>query len=808
MIKNYFKLAWRNLVKNKAFSLINIIGLSVGIAFVLLIGAYIYSELKVNAGIKNNDSIYLVQSKWKDPNMGYDFTTLAPLAKALKENYPGIVEDYYHHDGITSIVSKGDKKFSEGLQVGDSTMLDMFGFPLLYGDAKTALNKPAALALTAAMAKKYFGKTDVLGQTLTIQSFSGSKQDFEITAVLKDPPMNTITNWGNGINKGENQFFLPAASLRFFGRDAGFEAWQNTFIISYVQLKKGIDPASLQQPVKQLMQTNCSPDVQKNLEIFFTPVKDYYLQSNSGIAYRLIFTLGFSAVFILLMAVINFVNISVGGAASRLKEIGVRKVMGSTRVQLIVQFLSESVLIVAFSVSVSLVLYIIARPYFSEMLGKPLPPLNSFPVYFIFVPLSMVALIGVLAGMYPAFLLSKQRSVESLKGKLETVKEKIIFRYSLIGVQFITAIVVFVAAITINKQVSFFFSKDLGYQKEQVITAKVPRDWTPAGVQHMATIRNEFAALPEVEAASFSFEIPDGASASMNNTVYKAAEDSSRGVIAESLFTDEKYTGTYKIPVVAGEFFNAKGGMPDSSGVVINESTAKGLGWDDANTAIGQQIKFQGNQRVFTVGGVVKDFHFGPLQEAIRPMYFIHVSSAPLFRYMSFKIKAGNSAAAIAAIQKKWSVLLPDAPFAYVFMDDTLAKLYSMEMQMKKASTAATVIALLIVLLGVLGVVTQSISKRTKEVGIRKVLGASVLQVIMLFAKEFAVIIIIANVVAWPVAYLALRNWLNNYAYRINLTLFPFIAVGCILLILVAGMVSIKTVKTALTNPVNSLRSE
>jgi putative ABC transport system permease protein len=189
-------------------------------------------------------------------------------------------------------------------------------------------------------------------------------------------------------------------------------------------------------------------------------------------------------------------------------------------------------------------------------------------------------------------------------------------------------------------------------------------------------------------------------------------------------------------------------------------------------------------------------------------MYFIHVSSAPLFRYMSFKIKAGNSAAAIAAIQKKWSVLLPDAPFAYVFMDDTLAKLYSMEMQMKKASTAATVIALLIVLLGVLGVVTQSISKRTKEVGIRKVLGASVLQVIMLFAKEFAVIIIIANVVAWPVAYLALRNWLNNYAYRINLTLFPFIAVGCILLILVAGMVSIKTVKTALTNPVNSLRSE
>ncbi|MGG9964127.1 ABC transporter permease [Ferruginibacter sp. SUN106] len=808
MIKNYFKLAWRNLRKNKSFSFINIVGLSVGIAFVMLIGAYIYSEINVNADIKNSDRIYMVQSKWKDPNMGYDFATLAPLAKALKENYPGIVDNYYHHDGITSIVSKGDKKFSEGLQVGDTSMLDMFGFPLLYGDAKTALNKPDAVAITAAIAKKYFGKTDVLGQTLTIQSFSGSKQDFEITAVLKDPPMNTITNWGNGINKGENQFFLPASSLRFFGRDAGFEAWQNAFIISYVELKKGATVASLQQPVKQLMQLNVAPDVQKNLEIFFTPVKDYYLKSNNGIAYRLIFTLGFVAAFILLMAVINFVNISVGSSVSRLKEIGVRKVMGSSRVQLIIQFLSESVLLVAFAVAAALVLYIIARPYFSDMLGKQLPLLNSFSWYFVFIPLAIIAVVGVLAGIYPAFLLSKQRSVESLKGKLETVKEKIAFRYSLIGLQFITAIVVFVAAITINKQVGYFFSKDLGYTKDQVITAKVPRDWTPKGVQHMATIRNEFATLPEVEAASFSFEIPDGASSSMNNTLYKATQDSSQGIIAESLFTDEKYIATYKIPVAAGKFFNADGGTPDSTSVVINESAVKGLGWKEATAAIGQQIKFQGNPGTFTVGGVVKDFHFGPLQEAIRPMYFIHVSNAPLFRYMSFKIKPGNTGAAIAAIQKKWSVLLPDAPFAYTFMDDTLARLYSMEVQMKKAATAATVIALLIVLLGVLGIVTQSISKRTKEVGIRKVLGASVVQVILLFAKEFSIIIIVANIIAWPVAYFALRNWLNNYAYRIDLTFFPFIMVGLVLLLLVALLIAVKTIRTALMNPVKSLRTE
>jgi putative ABC transport system permease protein len=241
---------------------------------------------------------------------------------------------------------------------------------------------------------------------------------------------------------------------------------------------------------------------------------------------------------------------------------------------------------------------------------------------------------------------------------------------------------------------------------------------------------------------------------------------------------------------------------------VINESAAKGLGWVNAANAVGQQIKFQGTQRNFVVGGVVKDFHFGPLQENIRPLYFIHVSSAPLFRYMSFKIKPGNTAASIAAIQKKWATLLPDAPFAYSFMDDTLAKLYQTEMQMKKASMAATIIALVIVLLGVLGIVTQSISKRAKEVGVRKVLGASVLQVIILFAKEFSFIIIVANCIAWPLAYIVLSKWLNNYAYRINLNLFPFLAVGLILMALVVILVSIKTMKTALMNPVKSLRTE
>lgn len=808
MIKNYFRLAWRNLKKHKTFSLINILGLTLGISIALLVGSFIYSETTVNAELRNNDRIYIVQSKWKDPAMGYDFATLAPIAKALKETYPTLVADYYHHDGITSIISTGDKKFSEGLQVGDSTLLSMFGFELLQGNAKTALNKPNSLALTAAMAKKYFGKTDVLGNALTIQSFSGSKQDFEITAVLKDPPFNTITHWGDGINNGANEFFLPAASLKFFGRDAGFEAWQNAFIISYVELKAGVSPDQLAIPVKQLLKLNTSPDIQKNLDIVFTPMNEYYLKSNNGRAYLMIYALGFIAFFILVMAIINFINITIGNSLTRIREIGVRKVMGSSKSQLILQFLTETVMLTAFSVMLSLLVYTLATPVMNDLLGKSLAPLTSFPLYFIFIPVTIVFIIGFLAGSYPAFLLSAQNSVQSLKGKIASVNEKLMLRKGMISLQFIVAIVVFAGAVVINEQVSYFLNKDLGYKKDMVITARVPRDWTPKGVQHMEVVRNELAALPEVLQASFSFEIPDGASASNNNVVFRSSQDSSQGIIAESLYTDEKYVETYKIPVLAGRFFNEKGGMPDNSEVVLNESAIEALGWNDAEKAVGQKIKFQGIPNSFSIGGVVKDFHFGPLQKRIPPLFFVHVNSMPLFRYMSIKIKPGNISASISAINTKWNALMPDAPFDYKFIDDSLAKLYSTETRMKKASMLATGIALVIVLLGVAGIVGQSITKRTKEVGIRKVLGASVSEIIMLFTKEFAIIFIIANAIAWPLGYMIMKSWLNDFAYRINLNLFPFAAVALSMMVLVALLISARVSKIAITSPVKSLRTE
>lgn len=792
-------MAWRNLVRHKTFSIINILGLSAGIAFVFLIGAYIWGELRVNNSIPDNDRVFILQSKWQKADMGMNLTTPAPLAKALRESFPDLVADYYHHDGISSIVSKGNKYFREGLQPGDASFLTITGFPLLYGDARTVFNNPNAVVLTAAKARKYFGRADVIGETLTFQSFAGTKQDFIITGVLKDLPYNTVTNFTNTIN----EIFLPTESLRFFGRYDGFQAWPNVYIVNYVKLQAGVQPADLQKPIQQLLKLNAPPDITANLQVQLVPLNEYYLQLNNGLARRMVYTLSFVAMFILLMAVINFINITVGNSTTRLKEIGVRKVMGGSRQQLIGQFLIESIMLALISVILALGIYQWAIPFCSKMLGRPLPSLTALPLQFMLIPVLMALVTGALAGLYPAFILSGQPSVDSLKGKLKTVKEKVAFRRSLVALQFTTAIVVFVGAIVIDKQLSFSFNSSLGYDKEQVITAAVPRDWTVKGVQHMEMVRNEMATLPTVSSASFSYEIPDGMSGNDNMKLYKAAEDSSRGIIATGLSTDDQYATTYKLQLAAGKFLER-----DTTALVINEKAARALGWDDPHAALGQNMRLQGSQQHYTIAGVVKDFHFTSKHEAIGSLVFVHVKNTLMYRYLSFKIKPGHMPETLAALEKKWATVMPGAPFDYKFMDDTLGFMYRAEIQLKKAAQTATLLSLVIVLLGVFGIVALNISRRMKEVGIRKALGASGWQIITLFLKEFAWMILLANLIAWPLAYLVLENWLSNFVYRIHINWIPFATVALVIAALITVMVAIQTFVRALNNPVRNLRSE
>ncbi|WP_346317657.1 ABC transporter permease [Chitinophaga sp. YIM B06452] len=802
MFSNYIKIAWRNFRKSRFYAAVNVLGLSAGIGFALLVAAFVWKELNVNKSLQNADRQYIIQSRWKEESQGGEMTTIGMLARAMKEEYPHLVRNFYRWDGVTTTVARGDKAFREGLQLGDSTLLDMYGFTLVQGNPKTALTGPYSVVITESKAKKYFGKTHVLGETLDISNFSGAKQAFIITGVMKDPVANSITSLEADDN---NQFYISTGNMPFFNRD--INNWFTKYTIAYVELQPGVTPGALAQPMKDLLKKNAQANVSDNLTPVLVPLSEYHLDANNGIVRKMLYALSAAALFILFMAIINFVNLSISKSSSRMKEIGVRKVLGSLRKQLVLQFLMESTITVTVATCFAFLLYLAGRDYFSAMLGSNIPGLLDFPVHFIIYPILFVLLTGLLAGIYPAFMLSSLQSVDSLKGKPGTVKENIWMRKALITFQFFTAAVVLTGAIIIGQQIGFLFKKDLGYDREFVIAAQLPRNWSPEGLQKMYSTRDQFATLNDVEKVSLSYEIPDG-NYSGTRPFFRSGTDSASAISSMTIFTDLRYASLYNLHMSAGDYFTKGLRLEDSSRVVINETFAKSMGWTPQD-AVNQTLRAaDGDQRVYHVAGVIKDFHFKTMHQQIEPMMILSTDLAVMYRYMSFKLKPGSPSARIEAVRKKWAALMPGAPFEYTFIDDRLKRLYSVEMQLKSGTYIATGLSLVIVLLGILGLVSLSVQKRTKEIGIRKVLGASAGGIAALFMKDFFWMILIGAVTAIPVAFLIMQKWLGNYTYRVDITAHPFILTILILGIASMLLIVLQTLKAAVANPVKSLRSE
>ena len=798
MLANYYKTAVRNISRSRFHSLLNIAGLSIGIALFLLIGAFAWSEWRVNRDLRHADRQFFLESVWKNPSMGLNVTTLGQLAPALKANYPSLVANYFRWDGIDCNISLGDRHFRVAVGVADSTMLDMYGFRLLEGDPHTALNDPFTMVITAGEARKFFGRTDVVGQSLTIASFAGTQRPFKITAVMADPPRNSVTNL---IDAARNTVFVPVISQSFFGRNM---VWQNPYIVSYVELQPGVKPEQLTEPIHHLIKMNM-PQFENALRVQLRPLTEFYLAG----AKPMVKTLFYIAVFILTMAVINFVNLSVGRSAARMKEIGVRKVLGGLRLQLIGQFLAESILLVILASGLALLLYSGGIHLFSAMLGKALPTLPHLPaVFWSFLPLFALSL-GVVAGLYPAVVLSSLPSVESLKGKLASVRDRGLLRKGLVGIQFGIAIIALVGALIISRQVSLFFSDQLGYNKEFVVTAPLPRDWSLKGVEHMEDVRTAFAALPNVRDAALSYEIPNGNNGGSRN-MFKLGGDSTHGVAVQQYISDEHYASVYQLPMAAGSFFSASPiyNNDDSMRMVINESAARALGWKQPGDAVGQRFRFAGGPQIFSIAGVVKDFHFDAMGAPISPAVFTHIGLAWRYRYLSFKIKPGAVSPEIADLQREWSKLLPGAPFDYTFMDETLSNVYSAELRLQKAANLSTVLSLVIVILGVIGLLTLSIQRRMKEIAIRKVVGSGVAGIIRLFLREYLPVLVAAGVIASPLAWWIMHRWLENYATRISITVWPFFAASGSLAVVMIALIVTQTFTAANANPVKALKSE
>lgn len=800
MIKNYLKIALRNLARRKLFSVINILGLSVGIAFSLLIGVYIIQEKQVNEDLRNVGRQYMVKSEWKVKEMGLDVTTLGPLPRVMKEEYPSLVANYFRYNPVTNVVSAGDRHFKEDIAICDTTIVSMYGFKVLHGNRARVFRDNSSAVITESFARKLYGKTDVLNERLSVATLSGEEQEYLVSAVVADINKNSVT----GVFGYPYNVFVPTISSRYYGGGDPAEGWNSVFEVGFVELQPGVSPTALERPVKDLLAKYADDNIKKNLSVRLVPVRDYYLKDNNGAAGRVIVTLSLVALFIISMAIINFININIGTSTYRLKEIGLRKVFGGARNQLIMQYLTEAMLLTLFAGLIAIVLYEVLRPLFGQMLETPLQNVWDFSLLQIGLLAALLVGVGLLAGIYPAFVLSAVKISRAVKGKGEDSKAGVVLRKSLLLVQFSLAILVFICGLTISQQVSYIFNKDLGYTKEQVLVATAfPKQWDSTGVQRMITVRKGLTQLPQVKDVSLTFEIPDR---KPPNAVPLQTGGLPQPVLISGLNVDEHYAGTFGLHLLSGVFFDAKDQAHRPGGIVLNESAVKALGLSVAN-AVGRTVKSPPSNE-FTITGVVKDFNYASFNEAIAPLVFFHVEDAQSYRFFAIKVAGDNVVAAIDAVKNRWKELLPNAPFDFFFMDDKFESLYRSELSLQKATNVATFLNLFIVFMGVFGIISFTIIRRNKEIAVRKVLGADIANILLLFVKEYAWLILLANLIAWPLAYWFAHQWLQQYVYRIQQNMTPFLVAGVSVFIMAVVLISLLSLKPATSNPVKNLRTE
>jgi putative ABC transport system permease protein len=805
MLKHYLIIATRHLTRHKLFSAINIFGLSVGITFSMIIGIYVLEQENVNNNIRNISRQFVIKSKWKQQNMGYEITTLGPLAKTMRDEYPDMINDYYRFDPVTDVVSVGEKHFREDISIGDTTFISMYGFPLLHGNPEQAFVNDQSAVVTQDFAIKFFGKTDVIGEMITIQTpADGMKHDFIISAVLKKLPYNSISNFA--VAKTEYQVYLPINNNQYFqGGDKG-DNWANIFMVGLVELQKGVLPRDLEKPFAQVLAKYQPGFVKGNLKVELAPLKDYYLKYNNNAVQKMISALSLIALFILVLAIINFININIGTSSYRLKEIGLRKVFGSIKRQLIIQFIAESWLLTFIAAIISIVFYELLLPVFDQLLNTMLDPILQFDLIKITFLLLLVIMVGIISGIYPALILSSSNIVSAVKGKINPAKGGSILRKTLLVVQFSSAIIVFITSLNVSKQVAYFFDKDLGYDKEQVmVISSIPRQWDSAGVVKMENIKAQLLQMPEVKSVSLSDDIPDGSGGFVD--VYP--QDG--GNFANMLLSvaDEDYAKVYGIHIKEGIFLINENSQYVPGKVVLNETAVKALGWK--NAVVGKTIRLgAANGQLLRVAGVVKDFHYESLRQAIQPLLIANLNETFTRSYRYFSIKLNTSAInkSINNIQDKWNELFPEAGFEYFFMDDRFQSLYSSELQLKKAAAIATSLNLAIVFLGIFGVVAFTISKREKEIAIRKVLGADMRNILLLFIKDYFTPILIANIIAWPLAFSITNKWLENYVYRIRQDVITYLFVCAFIFITAFILIFVQCHKVATDNPVKNLRAE
>lgn len=807
MITNFFKLTFRNLARHKLSTFINMFGLSIGIACCIVIMLFVMDEMSFDKFNENRNSIYrvLTAEKENDGHTSLSAYEPMPLIPALKAEYPQIVHAARFSTGGT-IISYGEDSFTQTVLFTDPDVFKMFSIRFIKGNPQTALQDPGEIVLTRAMAEKYFGNDDPLGKTLKVRTYSGEAH-LAVSAVVEPMPYNSSITFDFLANIKKHSMYERAK-----------ERWTSSNGSAYIQLAPGSSPKSLEENLPEFVQKYLGEIIQRNQDngylpkgsdvhlLRLQPLVDVHLNTDVGTSPEATrsptysFILAGIGALILLIACINFVTLTIGRSANRAKEVGVRKVLGAVRSHLISQFWGEALLLCTSALLMGLVLSELLLPTFNSLSYKHLS-LNLFSDGGLIVGLvTLLFLVGIAAGSYPALYLSRFKPTETLKGQFK-LGGRALFTKVLVIFQFGLSIFLICTALVLSQQINYLITRDLGFNPEQVVVLPMHA----GSVENAQLLIERFKARVSNNPSIINTAVTSGAFThgyDIEGFKYKG-KDKSTFVYR----IDENYLSTLGIDLKYGRNFNQKSADDLGYGMIVNERFLKTMAWPEpglGKSLAGTDSKTFEKYRVI---GVVPDFNFTSLRREIRPVMMIMNPEWPLDDLL-IRVSSANVTATVDYLRQVWREISPNTPFDATFLDEDFRKQYEEEMRWSRIVTFGSGVALSLAALGLFGLATLAIANRTKEIGIRKVLGASGPGIVKLVSKEFLRLVVVANVIAWPLAWLAGSTYLENYAYRISLSPLVFLAAGAGALMIAFLAITAQIVKAVRANPVEALRYE
>lgn len=803
MLSNYFKIALRNLVKHKAYASINLVGLSLGLMAGIFIMLFVVDELSYDNFHVKGDRIYRVNTSFYDPGAtkgSANETNGWPIGKILEKEYPEVEAVLYTRSASYLTVNFNDKHIRQAIHYVTPEFFQLFSFPLLTGGSQSALNDPFTVVISRAMQEKYFPDGQALNKTLTM----ADTLQFVVTGVMENIPSNSHI---------KADMFISFATYQKLESFSFEEGWGNINMRNYVLLKEGIDEQTFFAKTKNIYMDRVG-DMMKSwgteAYVEFEPLRDIYLKSEAGNgmgtlgSIERVYMLSGIAAFVILLACINFINLATARSVYRAKEVGLRKVVGSTRNGLVFQFLSESFVLTALSLFIALALLGVFMPMFNSLLAKSYnlkALLDANIVVGVFV---LMLLITVLAGYYPAIIMSGMKPAAILKGKLQNNKQGTQLRRSLVVFQFIISIALLTGTFIVINQLNFMQEQSLGFSKDQVLVingARVNANEPNA----FEVFKTEIEKQAFVKAVSYTNALP-GTPGWVGQIAYPEGKDGDETVSVEYIAVDENYIDALDLSLLVGRNFDKRRTQELKSGLILNETAVKLFGWESPEEALGKKITSPSGTPEGEVIGVVKDYHQSGLQRKVRP---ITLDYAPEYSYLyAVRYQTRETQQVIEAIGNLWKTKFDGYDFNYFFLDESFEKQYQAEQRLAKVLAMFSILTMIIAAIGLLGLVSFMVVTRTKEIGIRKVLGANVLSITRILSKEFLLLILLANGLAIPIVWYLAKDWLQGFAYRMEMSPAIFIVTSAIALLLTLLIVSTQTIRAAMANPVNSLRQE